>query len=204
MITIAQLVAAGIDQDRAELFAAPLEEACRHFSIDNTHRLVLFLANIAHESSGFKRLREDLYYTKPERLQVVFGRKRFPDLGFAAQYLKNPEKLANYVYANRLGNGDESSGDGWKYRGAGLIQLTGQANFMAAEAACGRPYKSQPELVALPRDAALTAAWFWASAGCNGPADDLDHLAVRKRINGPAAEGLDRCVAWAAKFMEVA
>ena len=203
MITVAQLVAASVPVDKAEIFAAPLQRACKHFHIDTPNRVAMFLANLVHESHIFGRMRENLHYTTPERVQAVFGKKRFPDLAKAAQYLRAPEKLANYVYANRLGNGDEASGDGWLYRGAGLIMLTGRANFMAAEAACGRPYKSQPHIVAQPDDAAFTSGWFWAAGGLNGPAEALNHLAVRKKVNGPAALGLAECADWCGRFLAV-
>jgi putative chitinase len=203
MITDAQLIAAGIPPTQAEMFAPWLQKAAVAFHIDTPNEVALWLANITHESLKFTRLRENLYYSTAERVQKVFGRKRFPTLALASQYLRNPEKLANFVYANRLGNGDVASGDGWKFRGAGLIMLTGQANFMAAGAACGRPYKQLPHIVALPEDAAHTAAWFWVSAGCKAPAQAKDHLNVRRRVNGPAVLGLGDCVDWADKFLEV-
>jgi putative chitinase len=203
VITPAQLVAAGVEVDKAEIFAAPLQRACVRFHIDTPNNVAVFLANLVHESQGFKRLRENMHYTTPERVQAVYGRKRFPDLASAVPYLRQPEKLANFVYANRLGNGDVASGEGWLYRGAGLIMLTGQANFMAAESACGRPYKSQPHIVAQPDDAAFTSGWFWAAGGLRGPAEALNHLAVRKKVNGPAALGLAECADWCGRFLAV-
>ena len=89
------------------------------------------------------------------------------------------------VYANKNGNGDEASRDGWRFRGRGLFQLTGRANYLAAGAALGRPYLELPEVVSLPPDAALSAGWFWASADCNALADSWQIDLITKRINGP-------------------
>ena len=111
-------------------------------------------------------------------------------------YERNPEKLANYVYALRLGNGDEASGDGWRYRGRGLIQTTGRSNYRATGVALTQPLEAQPELLRTPGMAALSAAWFWKSHGLNeladvgGAGDDEDFETISIRINGGRA-GLD-------------
>lgn len=187
---IAQLIAAGIAPTQARQFAEPLERAFAAFHIDKPARQAAFVAQASHESAGFTRLEESLYYRSPERIRAIWPR-RVPDLNGAALLCRNPEKLANRVYANRLGNGDEDSGDGWLYRGRGLFQLTGRANYMAAAEALHRPYKEQPELVALPIDAAMTAAWFWTARGLNNLADSAQIDAITKAINGPAMLAAD-------------
>ena len=202
MITVDQLVACGIDAGTAAQFEEPLSAAMLSFSINTKKRRAAFLAQAAHESNEFTRLQEDLFYTTPERLLRVF-KGRFDGLADAAQYLRQPEKLANRVYSNRLGNGDESSGDGWRFRGRGLFQLTGRANYMAAGDALGTDYKVNPDLVAEPPDAAFTAAWFWAVGGMNVLADNDQIDTITRRINGPAMLGADERKALFHKFMAV-
>ena len=134
-------------------------------------------------------LEENLFYTTPERIRAMWP-TRVPDLATAAQLIRKPQALANRVYANRNGNGDEASGDGWKYRGRGLLQLTGRANYMAAEAALDQPYKAQPDLVTQPLHAAMTAAWFFVAANGLALADASNIEALTRAINGPALAGL--------------
>jgi len=189
MITVATLIAAGIAPTQARLFAEALSTAARHFGINTPVREAGWVSQCAHESAGFVHLEENLFYTTAERVRAMWPR-RVPSLGDAAQLLRNPQALANRVYANRNGNGDEASGDGWAYRGRGLLQLTGRANYMAAEAAINQPYKASPDLVAQPIHAAMTAGWYWAAAGCNTMADASNVDAMTKAINGPALAGL--------------
>jgi putative chitinase len=164
----------------AKEFAPHLDAAFLRFKIAAPQQKAGFLAQAMHESQDFTRLVENLYYTTPERVREVWP-TRFPTLADSALVIRNPELLANTVYSNRMGNGDLSSGEGWKYRGRGIFQLTGRANYMAAGEALGRPYKYQPELVSNPPDAVLTAGWFWETAGCN---DLTDFAKITKRING--------------------
>lgn len=145
----------------AKEFAPHIDAAFLRFGIAEKESKAGFLAHAIHESADFTRLEENLNYTTPERLRAVWP-KRFPTLERAAPFVRNPEALANEVYGGRMGNGDASTGEGWKYRGRGLFQLTGRANYMAAGDALSRPYKYEPELVAKPQDAALTAAWYWS------------------------------------------
>ena len=186
---IRALQAAGASGQDAERFAPHIAAACTRYSIATPRQVAAFLAQTGHESGGFTRLVENLNYTSPQRILAVWPR-RFPGgLAEAAQFTRNPDRLANRVYANRLGNGDETSGDGARYLGRGLIQLTGRANYMAAASAIGIDYKARPELVLLPEHAALTAAWFWSTAGCNALAEAGDFDATTRRINGPAMLG---------------
>ena len=157
--------------------------------------------NRAHESGQLTRLAENLNYSAKRLMQV--WPNRFPALEKAQQYERNPEKLANYVYAKRLGNGDETSGDGWRYRGRGLIQLTGRGNYRAAAQGIGQPLEGQPELLEQPGPAALSAAWFWKSHGLNELADDRnddndteDFRTVTKRINGGTVGLKERMAFW--------
>lgn len=190
MITVSTLIAAGIGPTQARLFADPLQAACGHFGIDTPVRQAAFVAQCAHESEGFVHLEESLYYTTPERIRAMWP-TRVPSLYDASLLIRNPQALANRVYSNRNGNGDESSGDGWRYRGRGLIQLTGRANYMAAESAIGEPYKADPDLVATPPHAAMTAAWFFAAGGCLPLADASNIDAITRIINGSAMAGRD-------------
>lgn len=190
MITIATLIACGVAPSQARLFAQPLAEACQRFAINTPARVAAFLAQTAHESANFTRTEESLYYTTPERIRAMWP-KRVPTLQDAATLCRNPQRLANRVYANRLGNGDEASGDGWAYRGRGLIQLTGRANYKVCGDALGVNYAGAPNLVSLPHDAALSAGWFWASIHGNDLADAALIDDLTKRINGLAMAGAD-------------
>jgi putative chitinase len=202
MITVQQLVDCGIDRDVAGQFELPLDAAMAAFGINTPKRAAAFLAQAAHESVGFTRLQENLSYSTPERLMEVF-KGRFSGPADAAQYLRQPEKLANRVYANRLGNGDTSSGDGWRFRGRGLFQLTGRANYMAAGDGLGTDYKANPDLVAEPPDAAFTAAWYWAVGNLNAMADVGQIDVITRRINGPAMLGADERRALYQRFLQV-
>jgi len=188
MIQLASLVAAGIGPTQARLFAAPLAEACTRFGIDTPQRQAAFVAQCAHESRLFTALEEGLFYRTPERICAIF-RSTVPDVGAAQPLACNPKLLACHVYANRNGNGDAASGDGWRYRGRGLIQLTGRANYSRAALALGRPYVDQPDLVQEPLDACLTAAWFWNAAKLNNLADAARIDDITRAVNGPAMAG---------------
>lgn len=190
MIDLALLIACGVAPTQARQFADPLSEACQRFHIATPARVAAFVAQVAHESANFTRLEENLYYSTPERIRAIFP-TRVPSLQVAATLTRNPQALANRVYSNRLGNGDEDSGDGYRFIGRGLIQLTGRANYHVAGDALGRPYTTSPKLVATPEDAAYTAAWFWASIGGNDLADSSQIDALTRRINGPAMAGAD-------------
>lgn len=189
MLTVATLIAAGLPPTQARDFAEPLFTACQKFNINTPVRVAAFIAQCAHESANFSRLEENLFYTTPERIRQIWP-TRVASLGDAARLVRSPQALANRVYAARNGNGSEASGEGWRYRGRGLIQLTGRANYAAAAEALGAPLLEQPELVARPAYAALTAAWFFAAAGCNALADASNIEAITRAINGPALAGL--------------
>ena len=185
MISVASLIAAGLAPTQARAFAVPLSAACARFAINTPARIAGFVAQCRVESADFTRLEENLWYTTPERIRAVWP-TRVPSLADAATLTRNPKALANRVYANRLGNGDEASGDGYRFAGKGLKQLTGKANYADAAEALDRPYVTEPKLVAQPEDACLTAAWFWSSVKGNILADAGQWGAITRAVNGPA------------------
>ena len=185
MITVAALVAADVAPALARTLAEPLAIACERFGITTRARVAGFLAQCVVESEHFASLEERLYYRKPERIWEVFHRLRPRGMAEVAKLARNPQGLANAAYAGINGNGNEASGDGWRYRGRGLKMLTGRGNYADAEAGLGRPFVSAPELVALPPDACLTAAWYWHTNRCNALADSAQWDAVTRAVNGP-------------------
>lgn len=152
------------------------------FDISTPLRMAAFIGQAGHESGNFRMLEENLNY-RAETLMKVWP-KRFPTLEFAKQYEKNPKKIANSVYANRMGNRDEASGDGFRFKGRGLFQLTGHSGYYHAGQALGEDFVMQPELVATPMYAALTAGWFWNTHKLNQFADNRDWKMMTKKING--------------------
>ena len=189
-ITAAQLIAAGVQPTQAKAFADPLSAACALFDISTPVRIAGFVSQCVHESAGFTRLEENLFYTTPERICAMWP-NRVTSLADAATLCRNPRALANRVYANRMGNGTPDTWDGWRFRGRGLFQLTGRKNYKDAAEALGRPYLTNPDLVAEPSDACLTAAWFWSCNKLNDLADVSNVTAITRLINGPALAGLN-------------
>ena len=165
-----------------EQWVDALNETFVRFDIMNPLRKAAFIGQASHESGNFKMLEEDLRY-RAETLMRVWP-KRFPTLEFAKQYEKNPKKIANSVYANRMGNRDEASGDGHRFRGRGLFQLTGHSNYFHAGKALGEDFVMNPDLVATPMYAALTAGFFWDTHKLNQYADSQDYKTMTKKING--------------------
>ncbi len=184
-LRLEQLLAAGFAPTQARIFLPHFAPALSRFGINSPARAAAFLAQCHVESQGFTRLEENLFYTTAARIARVWP-SRFPDPASAAPFVRNPERLANRVYAGRLGNGSEVSGDGWRFRGRGLKQLTGRANYARAAQALGAAYGAEPDLVGGPHHAVLTAAWFWHSNGCNLLADEGRIDAITRRVNGPA------------------
>lgn len=187
MIDVARLIAAGVSPTQARLFLDPLSRACARFAISSPARQGHFVAQCWVESAGFVHLEENCYWTTPERIRQFFPHE-VKTLAAAMTLVRNPKGLANTVYAGKDGNGDVLSGDGWTYRGRGLIDLTGKGNYHDAGTGLGRPYLASPELVALPEDACLTAAWFWDTHKCNALADAGLSGAITRQVNGPALE----------------
>lgn len=152
------------------------------YEIDTPERVAAFLAQCAHESGNFRFLKENLNY-KAASLRKVFP-KYFPDDATAAAYANKPEKIANRVYGNRMGNGDEASGDGFRYMGRGLIQLTGKNNYTIFAASIDTPLDQIPEYLQTFEGAVQSACWFWEQNGLNQWADKKDILTLTKKING--------------------
>jgi putative chitinase len=197
------LVQAGLASPAdATRWAGPLTDACARFGIDTPERVAAFLAQIAHESARFTATTENLNYsavglarTWPKRFaqaNLITGRiirdakgDPIPNAS-ALQLARRPEAIANTVYANRIGNGDVASGDGWRFRGRGLIQLTGRANYAEYASAMEAHdfIMKNPDLVAHPPHAATSAAWFWSKRGLNALADSGDLVAMTRVING--------------------
>jgi putative chitinase len=153
----------------------------QRFDISSPLRQAAFIGQCAHECGNFKLLEENLNY-RAETLMKLWP-KRF-NASNVNDYARNPKKIANMVYANRMGNRDEASGDGYRFRGRGCIQLTGHANYFHAGQACGEDFVMQPELVATPMYAAMTAGWFWDTHKINQYADSQDIVGMTKKING--------------------
>jgi len=159
-----------------------LNETFSRFNINTKNQQAMFIGQCSHECGNFRLLEENLNY-RAETLMKLWP-KRFPSLEFAKQYEKNPRKIANSVYANRMGNRDEASGDGYRFRGRGALQCTGHSTYFHAGKALGIDFVMQPDLIATPKYAALTAGWFWETHKLNPPADALDFNKVTKIING--------------------
>ena len=152
------------------------------YEIDTPERVAAWLAQTAHESGYFRFLKENLNY-RAASLQKVF-KKYFPTEEMAKAYEKQPEKIANRVYANRMGNGDEASGDGFRYLGRGLIQLTGKNNYTFFAASIDTPLEEVPEYLQTFEGAVQSACWFWEQNNLNRFADSGDIVTLSKRING--------------------
>ena len=158
----------------------PLTSAFERFEINTPERQAAFIGQCAHESANFKTLQENLNYSA-KGLNATWP-SRFPSEDAAQPFHRQPEKIANKVYSGRMGNTDE--GDGWKYRGRGLIQLTGKDNYRLASDALGVDFIADPDLVLTKEYAALTAAWYWNKRSLNKEADAKDFTGMTKKING--------------------
>ena len=177
-MTYDQLDALGIDHK----WLGPLEETFAKYDISTSQRQSSFIGQCAHESGNFRILEENLNYSAA-RLMAVWP-SRFPSLDVAEQYANNPEKLANKIYSGRMGNGNEESGEGYAYRGRGLLQMTGKEAYANCGSGLGMDFLSNPDLLSTPEYAALSAGWFWGKRGLNALADSGDIETMTKRING--------------------
>jgi putative chitinase len=181
--------------DRAEEMAKAITNALPMAGITTPRRLRHFIAQLGHESGGFTRLVENMNYKDPARLDDMFravqGRSDAMEL-----IRKGPVAIANRVYANRLGNGPESSGDGYRFRGRGLIMLTGRENYERAERWSGLPLLKEPGLAGRPREAAIIAAKYWNFKNINQEADEGDLAGVTRLVNGPALANFEDRKLW--------
>jgi len=159
-----------------------LEQLLPDYQIDTPQRMAAFLAQCAHESGGFTAIKENLNY-RAATLRKIFP-KYFPTDEMAQQFAGKPEAIANRVYANRMGNGDEASGDGYRYCGRGLIQLTGKDNYSWFAASLEISPEEASAYMETFEGAAQSACWFWETNNLNQWADRGDILTLTKRING--------------------
>ena len=180
----AQLLALGIEGKWLE----PLLETFEKYEINTPKRQACFIGQCMHESGGFKFLKENLNYSA--KGLVATWPSRFPNEEYAEEYARKPERIANKVYSGRMGNTED--GDGAKYIGRGLIQLTGKDNYKAVTEALGIDLVANPQLLEEPRYAALSAGWFWNKKGLNALADASDIETMTKRINGGSIGIADR------------
>jgi putative chitinase len=164
-------------------YALSLHETAEYYDMYvNKKRAAAFLAQIAHESGGFNFVKENLNYSA-KGLMGTF-KKYFPNEAIAKQYERQPEKIANRVYANRMSNGDEASGDGYKFCGRGLIQLTGRANYTKFSQDLGISLDETVKYLETPEGAVSSAGWFWDQNNLNQWCDKDDFVTLTKRING--------------------
>jgi putative chitinase len=172
-----------------EQWVDALNETFQRFGIVTPAQQASFIGQCGHECGNFKVLEENLNY-RAETLMKLWP-KRF-DAAKAQACQRNPRLIANIVYSSRMGNRDEASGDGYRFRGRGCIQLTGHANYYHAGMACGEDFVMNPDLVATPRYAAMTAGWFWNTHKLNQYADARDYVTMTKKINGGTIGLADR------------
>jgi putative chitinase len=180
----AQLLALGIEGKWFE----PLQETFEKYQINTPQRQACFIGQCMHESGGFKFLKENLNYSA--KALMATWPSRFPDADTAEKFERQPEKIANKVYSGRMGNSED--GDGAKFIGRGLIQLTGKDNYTAFGEAIGEDLVANPQLVEQPRYAALSAGWFFNKRNLNALADIMDIETMSKRINGGSIGMADR------------
>ena len=178
----------------AGVFVPALNDAMARFKIEGRLRAAAFLAQIGHESAQLRTLVENLNYSAEGLIRT--WPKRF-NLVTATSVARKPERIANIVYASRLGNGPAVTGDGRRYRGRGLIQVTGWVNYQACGSALGLDLLTKPELLEQPVYAALSAAWFWSNNGLNELADAGQFEAITRRINGGLNGQPERLKLWA-------
>jgi putative chitinase len=188
MITAAELQRLGIGTQWVD----PLNQTFARFNINSPVQQAAFIGQCGHECGNFRVLEENLNYRAATLMRL--WPKRFPTQEIANEYAGQPKRIANKVYADRMGNRNEASGDGYRFRGRGCIQLTGATNYFNAGKALGVDFWADPDLVATPQYAALTAGWFWSTHRCNEAAQAQDWTKLTKIING-GTFGLDERIA---------
>jgi len=165
------------------MFVDPLNDVAKHYDmLENPKREAAFVAQVAHESGGFTATKENLKY-KAASLMKTFH-KYFPSMALAMEYERQPEKIANRVYANRMGNGNEASGDGWLFHGRGLIQLTGRDNYTRFATAIGKTVEDAAAYMETAAGATASAGWFWHANKLNAYCDTDNFVMLTRRING--------------------
>ena len=182
ILTLDQLKQLIPKNKHVEHWHSALSQLLPDYGIDTEQRIAAFVAQCAHESGEFTMIKENLNY-RWESLRRTFP-KYFPTDELARKYAQKPEAIANKVYANRMGNGDEASGDGYRYSGRGLIQLTGKDNYFWFAESIGISPEEASEYMATFEGASQSACWFWETNNLNQWADKDDILTLTKRING--------------------
>ena len=185
-MTSEQLKALGIDFK----WLQPLNDTFTKYQINSPVRQAAFIGQCGHESNNFKTLEENLHYSASGLMRI--WPSRFPDAATANKYANNPEAIANKVYGGRANLGNTQDGDGWKFHGRGLIQLTGRANYTVCGDALGQSFTEHPELLLDPKWACMSAGWFWNKKGLNSLADVEDWKTITQRINGGTIGSDDR------------
>ncbi len=181
------LLKVGVRPSVAQKYSIALDQSMIEFGIDTSRRQSMFLAQVLHESGMLSLVEENLNYSEHGLLKTF---KKYFDRNRAARFARNPQRIANRVYANRMGNGSEDSGDGWRFRGRGLIQLTGKNNYIACGKELGVDLIKNPDYLLTPDGAAKSAGWFWETNKLNRTADNRDIEGNTKIING-GFNGLD-------------
>lgn len=166
--------------EKAEELQKKYSTLLNNYGINNRLRKAMFWAQLDHES-GLKPVSENLNYSYEGLLKVF---PKYFDKNSAKEYARKPEKIANKVYANRMGNGNEQSGDGWKFRGRGFIQCTGRNNYTILSKDTRVNYEGNPDLLLNEADALISALWYWNKNNLNTMSDKGDLLGVTKAING--------------------
>ena len=184
IMNLEQLKSLGIGEEWLE----PLNETFEKYEINTPKRQACFIGQCMHESGGFKFLKENLNYSASALMRT--WPSRFPDIDTAEKYERNPEKIANKVYGGRMGNTEE--GDGAKYIGRGLIQLTGKENYANCGLGLGVDLLGNPDWLSNPKYAVMSAGWFWNKKNLNQYADTMDIETMTKRINGGSIGIADR------------
>lgn len=194
--------AAQCSAPRAAEWCAVINAAMDEFVTDTPRHRAAFIAQVSHESARFTRFEEGLNYSA-QRLMQVWPR-RFKTLASTRHYANNPEELANHVYANRMGNGPEESGDGWLFRGRGPLQITGRDNYTRCGDDLGLPLHEYPDMLLEPLRGAHAAGWFWSTKGCNRLMDLSDFEGLTRRINGGLHGYNDRLALFEGAMQELA
>lgn len=202
MITVEQFVEMFPKNKNPQGWTTALNEVLPTYKIDTPERIASFLAQCGHESAGFTVLQENLNYSA-DGLNKIF-KKYFPTLDSAQPYARKPEMIANRVYGGRMGNGDEASGEGYKFRGRGPIQLTGKDNYTACSDFLFQDdtLVQNPDMLLDPEYALHSACWFWWKNDLNNYADSADLVTMTKRINGGTI-GLEDRIAHYNHAMEI-
>lgn len=202
MITTATLKRFAPMCSQPQVHAAALEAARLKSQVNTPARLACLMGQIAHETSGLTTMVESMLWRDPVRLDKFFSLVRGVD-DAKALIAQGQPAIANRVYGGRLGNGPESSGDGWRFRGSGYLQLTGRANYAEIGKLVGLDLVGHPEWVRDPASAARVALQFWDARGCNELADMGDLEGITRVVNGPALAGLDDRKAATSRAREV-